>query len=211
MTIDDLVKTVLDNLNRNYNEQIWKDRGTKVVEASIIRLFQKFQFDLFRETKFFETTDLDKNILAGIYFSSFETVWKVPADATEKDFNLFKPVLIIDSTTLRIDKSQIAYYEVPPNSVIKYNLNFIGEPKTKYVIDGYLNYTSAKELSSFESIFLEQTADFILYDSLLRLGILLNNSAEALSYAKTMRDEAYSDIINWNNSFSLKGAIILNG
>ena len=208
MTIEKIVTQLLDEVNRPQDDA-WLTRANNAVYQAIARLFVKFDFALFRKSTF-----IPKQEEAFIYdcatkYQRIEGVYKVNDEAD----TIFtgKPCHIIDTTSRNIDKDSLAHYELLDDDLLKQNLSLYFNKNINYLVDGFLNLNAAKEEATFESIFLPNVFDYVLYDSWVRFCVLLNEDADRISAVKTLRDEAYNDVVIFDNKFSLKGPIVLRG
>lgn len=204
-----IAKELADRINRPYADSIWKSRADSSVEESIVRLFQKFNFELFHLYKLYEITEKPYEINLSDSFQVIEGAYRTNLPLTSS--SEYYPLSIIDSGTASIDIRNIAGYEIPPRSIIKAGMRLLAGSEGAYMIEGYLNKKAAELEENFELEFLPQCKDFIIYDGTVRLKTLLNEDVNQIAIARELRDEAYNDIINWNDKFTLKGAIDLIG
>lgn len=203
-----IAQELAERINRPYADSIWKSRADTSVEESIIRLFQKFNFELFHTYKTYEVIEKPYEIQLDD-FQVLETVYRTNLPLTES--SEFYPLSIIDSDTVSIDIRNIAGYHIPSKSIIKAGLMLLAASEGAYKVGGYLNRKAAESLESFNEEFLPQCKDFIIYDGTVRLKTLLNEDIQQVALARELRDEAYNDIKGWNDKFTFKGAIDLIG
>lgn len=209
MTEETIIKDLLDCINRPAEEPIWLQRATNAVADAIVRLFQKFNFEVFRGVIDVTVPEDQKYFSVADRLQVVNAVYRV-SSLTEVNAKT-EPVSIVDSISANIDMRNIEHYHIPHDCVVKYGLSFWTSPRKFYKIDGYYNLTEAQKSPLYEDEFLLHARDFILYDAWTRLSLLLNDDVDKLASVKTLRDEAYNDLINWNDKFSLKGPIDIKG
>lgn len=208
MTIEKIVDQLLDEINRP-KDNAWLTRANNAVYQAITRLFVKFDFALFRKTTFIPSRDEDFVYNCANKYQRIEGVYRVN---NESD-TIFtgEAYHIVDITDRDISKDSIANYHLLKGDLLKQNLNLYFNRDRNYLIDGFLNLNSAQAEETFETTFLPNVFDYVIYDAWVRLCILLNEDADRIAAVKTLRDEAYNDVVIFDNKFSLKGPIVLRG
>lgn len=102
----------------------------------------------------------------------------------------------------------VPYSESP--TVYKTGVRLYCEPNHVYKIIGTVTQAQALAGPEFE-VFLENVADYVFYEALIAMFILLNEDADRITMAKAFRDEAFLDVMTWNNSYDELGMRNIEG
>lgn len=202
MTIDNIKEEVFGIINRPSEDSVWVSRVNSAVERSLSRLFQKINFEMFREVR---QVSFNEN---GVYnfskdFKSLQGVYPVKG---------VQPYQIMELSTLKMDSFLFNWKKLPPFTVIKAGVNLYLAPNKEALIDGYLSLTTASNRDDFETQFLENIGVYIIMDASYSLLIAwINGGPEQCSAIKENRDEVFYDIVNWNDEYNSKGPLTIIG
>lgn len=208
MTIEDIKKQLLDEVNRP-QDTIWLDRADKAIKQALARLFVKFDFALFRVPQYIPSQPIDFNKDFTGYFQRIEAVYRVK-DETDTIYTGY-PCNVIEVNTYNIDRESIPFYRLMRGDILRQNLNIYFGRDKNFLVDGFLTLNESMKLLSFNDTFLPNVFDYILMDCWIRFCILLNEDVEKIGALKTLRDEAYNDVMAFNTKFTLNGPIVLKG
>lgn len=207
MTTTDIINRVLDTINRPSDNAVWLSRATTAVNSALAKLYKKINFTIFK-TNTQITADHNGYIdLSG--FTNVESVYDVTQEA---------PALIKTENACRFSQLNqktypnivtVPYSEQP--TVYKNGLTLHGAPDHIYDIIGTVPLVQATDYPDKYSDFLENVVDYVYYEALISMFILLNEDADRITTAKAFRDEAFLDIMTWNNSYDDLGMRNIEG
>lgn len=103
----------------------------------------------------------------------------------------------------------VPYSEQP--TVYKNGLTLRGAPNHEYDIIGVVPLRETIDYPNQYSDFLENVADYVYYEALISMFILLNEDADRITTAKAFRDEAFLDVMTWNNRYDDLGMRNIEG
>lgn len=207
MTTTDIINRVLDTINRPSDNAVWLSRATTAVNSALAKLYKKINFTIFKINALI-TADYNGYVDLS-NFTNIESVY----DETQK-----APVLIKTENAHRFSQlnqktypniATVPYSEQP--TVYKNGLTFRGAPDHVYDIIGTISLIGAIDYPDRYSDFLENVADYIYYEALISMFILLNEDADRITTAKAFRDEAFLDVMTWNNSYDELGMRNIEG
>lgn len=207
MTITDIINRVLDTINRPSDNAIWSSRATNAVNSAITKLYKKINFTMF---KFEVQLTAPSNGVIDLLndFTNIESVYdvtqKAPVQLKTVSAYLFSQ--LNQKTYPNI--ATVPYSESP--TVYKTGVRLYCEPNHVYKIIGTVTQAQALAGPEFE-VFLENVADYIFYEALIAMFILLNEDADRITMAKAFRDEAFLDVMTWNNSYDELGMRNIEG
>lgn len=207
MTTTDIINRVLDTINRPSDNAVWLSRATTAVNSALAKLYKKINFTMFK-------TDarVSADRMGYIDVSCFTNVESV-YDVTQK-----VPVLIKTENAYRFSQLNqktypnivtVPYSEQP--TVYKNELTLRGVPNHDYDIIGTMPLGYIIDYPDKCSDFLENVADYVYYEALISMFILLNEDADRITTAKAFRDEAFLDVMTWNNSYDDLGMRNIEG
>ena len=207
MNITDIINRVLDTINRPSDNAIWSARATNAVNSAITKLYKKINFTIF---KFEVQLTAPSNGVIDLLndFTNIESVYdvtqKVPVQLKTVSAYLFSQ--LNQKTYPNI--ATVPYSESP--TVYKTGVRLYCEPNHVYKIIGTVTQAQALASPEFE-VFLENVADYVFYEALISMFILLNEDADRITMAKAFRDEAFLDVMTWNNSYDELGMRNIEG
>ena len=200
MTLDDLTDEVLDIVNRKNASAVYRTYATRAVEAALIKLYQKLNFEVFRNIQVFDTdnTKFDyKDIYKQInsVTDSYGKTWRISSGAAiQQDLLLKRP------------KSFPMYTAMKFGTVLYFPVDM------KIQIDGYLTLTQARNQEDFfANEFLPNVRDYVVFEAVDRIWRMIHEDVEDIQLNRSSRDSAYLDIEKWNAGYIQTGTVEVYG
>lgn len=200
MTLEDLTDEVLDIVNRKNASAVYRTYATRAVEAALVKLYQKLNFEVFRSIQVFDTenTKFDfKEIFKQInsVTDSYGKTWRISSGAA-----------IQQDLLLKKQKSFPIYTALKFGTVLYFPVDM------KIHIDGYLTLSQARNQEEyFSNEFLPNVRDYVVLEAVDRIWRMIHEDVEDIQLNRTSRDSAYLDIEKWNAGYIQTGTVEVYG
>lgn len=207
MTITDIVNRVLDTINRPSDNAVWLSRATTAVNSALTKIGKKINFAIAKTVV--QTTAKHNGDLGLPGYTRIESVY----DLTQK-----APALIKTENAHRFSQLNqktypnivtVPYSEQP--TVYKIGSTLRGAPGHRYELIAVVGSVQSLAYHTDFRVFLDNVADYVYYEALISMFILLNEDADRITTAKAFRDEAFLDIVTWNNNYDDLGMRNIEG
>lgn len=202
MEISEIVNNLLDTINRP-NDDVWVKRATAFVIQSFNRLGQKLLYE-----------PLELQITAdtlGEPTDNYITLQKAGAYPQAVYSEKLKQFLDIKFLTENYKRPLEVYEVIRTGTTYYFNKALAGTSIYIFFTKQFELNESLEELSTMGLELFKQAYDFIYYDSLVRLFLLLNSDLDRISMARQLRDEAYVDLTSWANAINDRGTLSIEG